>query len=140
METIGQFLHEIETEIDLVYSYEEGMSFSDFADAVIESINETEIIYHSIAMDYLMEHDSSLTKSLSLASEMGYLFEGVNNANSELLATLLYQDNLRNEWYELSEEIEEYFEEYEEYIETLNEDEEWNNESNWNKSIYVWRA
>ena len=53
METIEQFLHEIETEIDLVYTYEEGMSFSDFEDAVLEYINETEIIYYGEAIDYL---------------------------------------------------------------------------------------
>jgi len=121
METIGQFLQEIETEIDLVYSYLVGMSFSDFEDAILESIYEAEIIYYSEAMDYLMENDRSLTESLSLASDMGY---NASDSNSELLATLLYQENLRNEWYELSEEIEEYFEEYEQYLEKLNEEED----------------
>ena len=121
METIEEYLSKIETEIDLLNCYDEDMSFSDFEDEVIESINETEIIYYSKAMDYLMENDTSLTESLSLASDVGY---DASNINSELLATLLYQENLRNEWYELSEKIEEYFEEYEEYIETLNEEEE----------------
>ena len=121
METIEQFLHEIETEIDLLNCYEEDMSFSDFEESVMEYILSEEIIYYSDAMDYLMEHDSSLIRSFILAEDSGYT---IRDLNSELLATLLYQENLRNEWYELSEEIEEYFEEYEDYIETLNEDEE----------------
>ncbi len=121
METIEEYLSEIETEIDLLNCYDEDMSFSEFEQSVMDSIDDDEIIYYSKAMDYLMEHDSSLTESLSLAYDTGY---DVSNINSELLATLLYQENLRNEWYELSEEIEEYFEEYEEYIETLNEEEE----------------
>ena len=122
METIEEYLSEIETEIYLMHCYDEGMSFSDFEESIMEYIdNNEEIIYYSNAMDYLMENDTSLTESLSLASDMGY---DASNLNSELLATLLYQENLRNEWYKLSEEIEEYFEEYEEYLETLNEEEE----------------
>lgn len=121
METIEKYLDEIETEIDLIGCYDDDMSFSDFEDAIMESINNENIIYYSQAMNYLIENDTSLTSSLSLASDIGYQ---ASDIDSELLASLLYQENLRNEWYEISEEIEEYFEEYLEYLETLNEDEE----------------
>jgi hypothetical protein len=121
METIQKYLDKIETEIDLMNCYNEGMLFSDFEDAIMESINNEDIIYYSEAMSYLIENDTSLKNSLCLASDIGCQ---VSDINSELLASLLYQENLRNEWYDISEEIEEYFEEYLEYLETLNENKE----------------
>ena len=121
METIEKYLDKIETEIDLVNCYNKDMLFSDFEDAIMESINNEDIIYYSEAMSYLIENDTSLTNSLCLASDIGCQ---VSDINSELLASLLYQENLRNEWYHISEEIEEYFEDYLEYLETLNENKE----------------
>jgi hypothetical protein len=67
---------------------------------------QEEIIYYYEAMKYLTREDSSLSQSLEIASEYGYTTE---NLNSELLATLLYQQNLTNEWYEISEQVEEIF-------------------------------
>jgi len=57
-------------------------------------------------MKYLLREDTSLCESLEIASEYGYTTE---NLNSELLATLLYQQNLTNQWYEISEQIEQIF-------------------------------
>jgi len=52
---------------------------------------EQEIIYYNNAVKYLSENDPSLRESLSLAYEQGY---NIENLHSELLATLLYQQEL----------------------------------------------
>ena len=103
-----QFLNQFDTDLDLVYQYENGISFDEYEQRVLNSINYEEIIYYHKAIDYLKENDSSLFESLSIASDYGY---DVESLNSELLATLLHQQNLRNEWSEISQEIEEHFEE-----------------------------
>ena len=46
---------------------------------------QEEIIYYSKAMEYLKEHDCSLSESLEMANEYGYTLE---NLNSETLATI----------------------------------------------------
>lgn len=63
-------------------------------DLLEEAINEEEIVYCSRAVRYLVENDASLQTSLSLAADMGY---EIKDLHSELLATLLYQDDLREE-------------------------------------------
>tara|TARA_R110002020_G_C16088458_1_gene757683 strand:+ start:165 stop:518 length:354 start_codon:yes stop_codon:yes gene_type:complete len=104
-----QFLNQFDTDLDLVYQYENGISFDEYEQRIVDSINESEIIYYHKAIDYLKENDSSLFESLSIADELGY---NVRNLNSELLATLLYQQNLLLQWLEdLRNEIEEHFEE-----------------------------
>ena len=95
----------------------EGTSFEcypfegfDSADELIESmreeINQDEVIYYSNAMKYLLENDNSLRESMSIAHELGYTAE---NINSELLATLLNQQNLNEELSDLVNEIEEIY-------------------------------
>lgn len=82
-------------------------------------INQQEVIYYSVAMTILAEHDSSLSASLELARDMGYTIDSVN---SELLATLLLQGELNNELADLVDEVleelkelrDEIIEEYEE--------------------------
>ena len=61
-----------------------------------------EIIYYRDAMRYLIQHDTSLRASLSLASDMGYTLKDLN---SETLASLLASENVRNEFYQLESEI-----------------------------------
>lgn len=63
-----------------------------------ERIQEQEIIYYHKAMEYISERDPSLMNCVSLACDLGYELKDIN---SELLATLLYQDNLITELYEL---------------------------------------
>jgi hypothetical protein len=75
---------------------------------------EVEIIYYNKAMTYLMENDTSLQQSLSIASEFGF---DPKNLNSEILASLLASENLRDAFYECQNEIESFFQE-------LNEEEE----------------
>ena len=67
---------------------------------------EEEVIYYYEAIKYLMREDASLSDSLEIASEYGYTTEQLS---SELLATLLYQQKLTKQWYEISEQVEELF-------------------------------
>src|ERR1700753_1717421 len=63
----------------------------DMFEKLQDRVNEQDIIYYSKAMEYLSENDASLIESLGLAQELGYT---AGKLNSELLATLLYQQNL----------------------------------------------
>jgi hypothetical protein len=65
-----------------------------------------EIIYYSNAIDYLSIYDMSLSESLSLAFDMGYTLE---NVNSEILASLLASQNVKNDFYEKETEIDSFF-------------------------------
>tara|TARA_R110000772_G_scaffold79795_1_gene170569 strand:+ start:272 stop:607 length:336 start_codon:yes stop_codon:yes gene_type:complete len=103
---LQQIAEDNQFDIDLQNLYYNEDTFSDFCDKVHNSIMEEDIIYYHVAMKYLSREDSSLAQSLEIAHELGYNTE---NLNSELLATLLYQQNLTNQWYEISEKIEEIF-------------------------------
>ena len=107
MEEIIEFLNGFNTDLDLSYQYEDNMTFDEFEERINECINEAEIIYYHKAIDYLKENDNSLHESLSIAYELGYDCE---NLNSEILATLLYQQNLNIQWSDFRDEIEQYFE------------------------------
>ncbi len=82
-----------------------------------------EVIYYSIAIDYLSKEDPSLKASLELAGELGYAVEDIS---SELLASLLqsqeerenYSLDLSEIWAEI-EEIRELIEEIENEIEEI---------------------
>ena len=103
-------MNEINTEIELAYNYSDGMSFNEFSDRIQDYIYEQEIIYYYKAIEYLKENDPSLKESMELADEIGY---SVDRLNSELLATLLYQRQLMDEWCNIQNEVEELFEELE---------------------------
>jgi hypothetical protein len=91
-------------DIDIKYLYDENDDFDELNEKVMEYINEQEIIYYHKAIKYLSEEDSSLRDSLEIALEFGIKTE---NLNSELLATLLFQQKLSEQWGEISDEIEE---------------------------------
>jgi len=93
--------------IDLAHLYCDEDSFDEFNDKVYEDISYKDIIYYSEAIKYLSIEDASLCESLELASEYGY---ETKNLNSELLATLLYQSKLTEQWNDISDEVEEIFE------------------------------
>jgi len=91
------------------YSYEDFNNCEDLMESLTEQINEEEIIYYARAIEYLSENDASLNESIGIAvNELGYSAE---NLNSEVLATVLYQQNLTEELSELRNEIESCFEE-----------------------------
>jgi hypothetical protein len=65
---------------------------------------DVEIIYYARAIEYLKEHDPSLSDSLTIAGNMGY---NTLNLNSEMLASLLASEKIRESFYEFYDEIEE---------------------------------
>ena len=73
------------------YKVEEEL-FDTYDDA-IEYCYQQEIIYYHKAMEYLMDNDASLRESLELASE---LCLEVDSLSSEVLATILFQQELVN--------------------------------------------
>ena len=103
-------LHEITKEkifpIDLASLYDNEDTFQEFCDKVNDAIMHEEVIYYSEAIKYLMREDASLSDSLDIASEYGLRTEDLN---SELLATLLYQQKLTEQWYEIEEQVKELF-------------------------------
>jgi len=63
-----------------------------------------EIIYYSKAMKYLSENDASLSESVEIASDMGYSLEDIN---SETLASLHASQKVREDFYSITNEIDE---------------------------------
>lgn len=61
-----------------------------------------DVIYYSRAMNFLLEHDSSLHRSLELADEYGYT---PGNLSSEILASLLAEDINRETWNDHRDDI-----------------------------------
>ena len=102
MTSIYNRLNELSSNLYLSDYYTEGIEIDEFIDEALEGIYNQEIIYYYKAMEYLRENDSSLNLSLEIADELGF---ETSSLNSELLATLLYQNNLRNELYSLQYEI-----------------------------------
>jgi hypothetical protein len=80
-------------------------------EALQQAISEQEITYYSKALEYLGDNDPSLIESLSIAHDMGY---EAKDLNSELLATLLLQQNLMDKLSEDMNTFEDLFDEIEE--------------------------
>jgi len=90
----GSFL--CDTDIDVLYhlsdfKFSDFYDFNEFENFVIECLeNENafniEIVYYYKAMQFLTEHDQSLSESLGIAMEYGYQ---TKHLDSELLASLL---------------------------------------------------
>lgn len=72
----------------------EGESDDAIREYIEDSIAESSIIYYVNAMEYLTNNDISLSDSISLAVEQCLNLEDLN---SETLATLLSQQNMRIE-------------------------------------------
>ena len=89
----------------------EGDTAQELTENIERQIDETEVVYHSVAMEYLTENDASLSQSLELANACGYR---AKDLSSEILATLLQQNKLRQVLSELEDEIEEIYEKSEE--------------------------
>ena len=110
--------------IDLL-DYINGENVNSFDD-IFQQVEEqggfnVEIIYYRSAMEYLMEHDTSLSESLEIASEMCY---DVSNLSSEVLASLLASRKCREDFQELEREIDNFFSDLEDYEEDEDEEEE----------------
>ncbi len=114
---IENFLSELSTEIDVLnYVDVDNIDPVDPFSSIYEMIEDNngfdiEIIYYSNAIKFLAENDPSLHESLEIASEYGY---EVDSLNSEILASLLASKLVREEFYELESEINDFFAELEE--------------------------
>jgi hypothetical protein len=98
-------------EIDIDYflnGYEIGEDINDSDDLleIIEDNNgfDIDIIYYSKAIKYLSEHDASLRSSIDIAIDMGFDLE---NINSETLASLHASQKVREDFHEITDEIDE---------------------------------
>ena len=78
---------------------------NDFRDNLVEQQGflDEDVIYYSVAIEYLKENDPSLRESLEIAAEYGYELQ---NLNSETLASLLKSQNNREEFQDLIEVLE----------------------------------
>lgn len=114
---IENFLSELNTEIDVLnYVDVDNIDLLNPFDSICEMIEDNngfdvEIIYYSTAIKFLAENDPSLHESLEIASDYGF---EVQNLNSEILASLLASKFVREEFYELESEINDFFEDLEE--------------------------
>lgn len=120
LEKLQEFLTSQSLDIDFKSFFSgkawEGVNDFDLLTDALKDDNyfDVEIIYYSIAMEYLKEYDNSLKESLTIASEYGFKPE---NLNSETLASLLASRNLENDWYDLKNKIEDFITELEEETE-----------------------
>jgi hypothetical protein len=67
---------------------------------------QCDTIYYSDAMKYLKENDASLNKSIELANNAGY---DLSSINSTLLADLLREHEIREDFYKCKNQIDEIF-------------------------------
>ena len=109
---IENFLSGLNTEIDILNLINlEDINFSDAYNSIYDMISDNngfdmEVIYYASAMEYLMENDSSLRESLEIAAEYGF---ELTSLSSEVLASLLKSRNVREEFNELQDEIDNFF-------------------------------
>ena len=116
-EKIETFFAELDEQIELndnIINYVDidAIDENDAFNSIYEMIEENDgfncdVIYYSNAIKYLQENDPSLRESLEIAEEYGY---DIKNLNSEILASILKSQNVRNEFLELRDEINEFFE------------------------------
>jgi len=71
-----------------------------------DRIDETEVIYYEKAISFLNEYDPSFLISLEIAKELGF---SIADLNSEVLATLLLQETLREELQNIEDYLAEIF-------------------------------
>lgn len=116
LEKMKEFYNTLSIDIDLAqYADESHNSYEDLRQAIEESNGfDQEIIYYASAIEFLQKNDPSLKESLELASEYGF---EVGNLNSEILASLLATEYVKQDFTELESEITDFFNE-------LNEEEE----------------
>lgn len=76
-------------------------TMEELEDYIKEIIDKNDIIYYNNAIGYLKDNDSSLQYSLELADDLGY---SLKELDSEILATLLYQNNLQNNFNNILED------------------------------------
>lgn len=114
LKTLEKQFAELNNRIELTDYFENLINFedidenTDFQD-IYNMVDEkggfnVEIIYYSEAIKYLSKNDPSLKESFEIAKEYGYT---IDNLNSEILATIHCQNEIRDEFSELENEINE---------------------------------
>jgi len=100
------YAEDIDIDDILHYNEIEDINNSDDLLELIEDNNgfDIDIIYYSKAIKYLTENDASLSESIELAVDMGYELE---NVNSELLASLHASQKAREDFHDITDEIDE---------------------------------
>ena len=119
-EKIETFFAELDQQIELndnIINYVDidEIDNNDAFTSIYEMIEENDgfncdVIYYSNAIKYLQENDPSLNESLEIAAEYGY---DIKNINSEILASLLKSQNVRDEFLDFRDEINDFFQELE---------------------------
>jgi len=120
MNTHTETENKTETKLNLLENlYIENLNIVDFIEHDFEYIRNADdlyfelesndafnidIIYYNRAMKYLSENDSSLSESIQIAVDMGYSLE---NINSETLASLHASQKAREDFYSITDEIDE---------------------------------
>ncbi len=91
-------------DLDIIYhlEYNDFDTMEQIMEYLQDRIYEQDIIYYSSAMEFLVKHDASLQESTELAHDLGYTCKDIN---SELLATLLFQNFLTEELSEIESEM-----------------------------------
>ena len=114
LKTLEKQFAELNNRIELTDYFENLINFedidenTDFQD-ICNMVDEkggfnVEIIYYSEAIKYLSKNDPSLKESFEIAKEYGYT---IDSLNSEILATIHCQNEIRYEFSELENEINE---------------------------------
>ena len=110
---IEHFLSRLNTKIDVLCFVDvNNIDRNNPFDSIYQMIDDNggfdiEIVYYSNAIYFLAKNDPSLQESLEIASDLGYK---VQNLNSELLASLLASELVREKFYDLESEINRFFE------------------------------
>jgi len=82
-------------------------TFDDLTDILQDAgFFDVEIIYYHKAIKFLAENDPSLCESMEIADRYGF---NTHQINSELLASLLASEMLKDDYFELSDKINEHF-------------------------------
>lgn len=94
IEKINNTFELCDLDINYILDHNDIEEEQDLIDAILEHIQEQDIVYYNNAISYLAKHDAGLNQSLELANNYGF---SIDRLNSEVLATLLYQYNLQEE-------------------------------------------
>jgi hypothetical protein len=110
---VSDILITLKEEIDKILSHNKGISLKDISrqinyEAIIEDIlndyntDVPQLVGYKVCLDYLIEHDISLRKSLELAKELGY---NIDELDVEKLANILYRYNQENNFEEFKDDV-----------------------------------
>ena len=105
----------------LVDYYKHGQTCDELIEAVRQGIKKQKVEEPYVAIDYLQEHDNSLKEAVKIADKSGYKLKDIN---SELLATLIYQDRLSYNFSRIIKDIREIFNEAEDLATRIEEAEQ----------------